>query len=246
MNLINKLPSFYDNDITKPIQDSFSVEADNINNKVDETLKQFFVDSATYGLDYWEKMLGISKNNNDIQTRRENIKAKMRSRGTTSIEVIKNICEAYSNGEVENTLNQFYVDSATYGLDYWEKMLGISKNNNDIQTRRENIKAKMRSRGTTSIDVIKNICEAYSNGIVEINVDHSNYSFEIVFVSTIGVPLSFEELDRVINEIKPCHLAHSYKFNYNTHSDISKYTHEELANYTHEEIRNSSELRGDK
>ena len=180
MSLINKLPSFYDNDITKPIQDSFSVEADSIND------------------------------------------------------------------EVENTLNQFFVDSATFGLDYWEKMLGISKNNNDIQTRRENIKAKMRSRGTTSIEVIKNICEAYSNGIVEIIVNHSDYSFEIVFVSTIGVPLSFEELDRVINEIKPCHLAHSYKFNYNTHSDVSKYTHKELANYTHEEIRNSSELRGDK
>ena len=178
MSLINKLPSFYDNDITKPIQDSFSVEANSIND------------------------------------------------------------------EVENTLNQFYVDSATFGLDYWEKMLGISKNNNDIQTRRENIKAKMRSRGTTSIEVIKNICEAYSNGIVEINVDHNNYSFEIVFISTIGVPLSFEELDRVINEIKPCHLAHSYKFNYNTHTDLSKFTHEQLANYTHDEIRNSSELRG--
>ena len=145
---------------------------------------------------------------------------------------------------IESTLNQFYVDSATYGLDYWEKMLGISKNIFSIQTRRENIKAKMRSRGTTSIEVIKNICEAYSNGIVEINVDHNNYSFEIVFISTIGVPLSFEELDRVINEIKPCHLAHSYKFNYNTHSNLANYTHEQLANYTHDEIRNSSELRG--
>ena len=180
MSLINKLPSFYENDITKPIQDSFTVEANSIND------------------------------------------------------------------EVENTLNQFYVDSATYGLNYWEKMLGISKNNFDYQTRRENIKAKMRSRGTTSIEVIKNICEAYSNGIVEINVDHANYSFEISFISTIGVPLSFEEMDRVVNEIKPCHLAHSYKFNYNTHKDLSKYTHEELKNYTHDELRNSSELRGDK
>ena len=180
MSLITKLPSFYDNDITKPIQDSFTVEANSIND------------------------------------------------------------------EVENTLNQFYVDSATYGLNYWEKMLGISKNTFDYATRRENIKAKMRSRGTTSIDVIKNICEAYSNGVVEINVNHSDYSFEISFISTIGVPLSFEEMDRVVNEIKPCHLAHSYKFNYNTHLDISNYTHEQLANYTHEEIRNSSELRGGK
>ena len=88
MSLINKLPSFYDNYITKPIQDSFTVEANLMNDKVEKTLEQFFVDSATYGLDYWEKMLGISKNNNDIQTRRENIKAKMRSRGTTNIKVI--------------------------------------------------------------------------------------------------------------------------------------------------------------
>ena len=178
MSLINKLPSFYDNYITKPIQDSFTVEANSIND------------------------------------------------------------------EVENTLNQFFVDSATYGLDYWEKMLGISKNNNDIQTRRENIKAKMRSRGTTSIEVIKNICEAYSYGEVEIVVDHSNYSFEINFIGSIGVPKAFAELDKTINEIKPCHLAHSYKFNYNTHADLSKFTHEQLANYTHDEIRNSSELRG--
>ena len=178
MSLINKLPSFYDNDITKPIQDSLGIEADNVNNKVDETLKQFFVDSATHG------------------------------------------------------------------LDKWEKMLGIPKNNYDYQTRRENIKAKMRSRGTTTVAVIKNICEAYSNGIVEVIVNHSDYSFVIDFVDTIGVPKAFTELDKTIEEIKPCHLAHSYKFNYNTHLDISNYTHEQLANYTHDEIRNSSELRG--
>ena len=147
---------------------------------------------------------------------------------------------------LDDILNQCFVDSATHGLDRWENMLGIPKNKHDYQTRRENIKAKMRSRGTTSIEVIKNICEAYSNGIVEINVDYSNYSFEISFISTIGVPLSFEEMDRVVNEIKPCHLAHSYKFNYNTHSDISNYTHEQLDNYTHEEIRNYSELGGGK
>ena len=180
MSLINKLPSFYDNHITKPMQDSFTVEANSIND------------------------------------------------------------------EVENTLNQFYVDSATFGLDKWEKMLGISKNNFDIQTRRENIKAKMRSRGTTSIEVIKNICEAYSYGEVEITVNHSDYSFIVNFVGSIGVPKAFAELDKTIEEIKPAHLAHSYKFNYNTHSNISNYTHEQLANYTHDEIRNSSELRGDK
>ena len=106
MSLINKLPSFYDNDIVKPIQNVLNIEADSINSTVEDTLNRFFVSNATYGLDNWEKMLGISKNNFDIQTRRENIKAKMRSRGTTSIAVIKNICEAYSNGEVDVIVHQ--------------------------------------------------------------------------------------------------------------------------------------------
>ena len=145
---------------------------------------------------------------------------------------------------IESTLNQFYVDSATYGLDYWEKMLGISKNNFDIETRRENIKAKMRSRGTTSVSVIKNICEAYSNGEVDIIVNHNDYSFVIDFVGSIGIPKAFAELDKTIEEIKPCHLAHSYRFNYNTHNDLSRYTHEQLSNYTYEELRNSTNLRG--
>ena len=180
MSLINKLPSFYENDIVKSIQNALGVEADSI------------------------------------------------------------------NSTVENTLNQFFVDSATWGLNNWEKMLGISKNNNDIQTRRENIKAKMRSRGTTSIEVIKNICEAYSYGEVEIIVNHSDYSFIVDFVGSIGVPKAFAELDKTIEEIKPAHLAYSYKFNYNTNFNISNYTHEQLSNYTHTEIRNSTELRGDK
>jgi uncharacterized protein YmfQ (DUF2313 family) len=179
LSLINKLPSFYDNDITKPVQDSLSVEADSINNRVNETL------------------------------------------------------------------NQFFVNSATYGLDKWEVMLGIPKNNFDYQTRRENIKAKMRSRGTTSIDVIKNICEAYSNGEVDVIVNHLDYSFTIDFIGSMGIPKAFAELDKAIEEIKPCHLEHKYKFNYNTHSDILNHTHEQLANYTHTEIRNLEEFRGD-
>ena len=173
MSLINKLPSFYDNDITNSIQNSLDIEANSVNETLEELLKQFFVNSATYGLDAWEKMLGIPKNNFDYQTRRENIKAKMRSRGTTNIEVIKNICEAYSYGEVD------------------------------------------------------------------IVVDHANYSFEIHFVGSIGVPQAFAELDKTIEEIKPCHLAHSYKFRYNNHEYLGQYTHEHLSQYTHDDLRNS-------
>ena len=179
MNLIDKLPYFYSEGIPKVIQDSLTVERDLVNENIEELLKQFFIDSATYGLDYWEKMIGINK-------------------------------------------NKF-----------------------DIDTRRENIKAKIRGRGTTTKAMLKNLCEAYSNGIVEIIMDYENYSFVIDFVGSHGVPKAFDELDKTINEIKPCHLGHSYKFNYNNHKNLSNFTHGYLSNYTHDGVRNSSDSRGD-
>ncbi len=121
------------------------------------------------------------------------------------------------------TLDQFFLDSCTWGLDYWEKMLGIKKNNFDLITRRENIKAKMRSRGTSTLSLIKNICESYSNGEVEIIENNSNYSFTIKFIGTLGIPKAFEELDKTINEIKPCHLAHNYDFTYITWDKLDNY-----------------------
>ena len=176
MDLINKLPYFYNNKVTRSIQDGLSIESNSVSEKISNTLTQFFVDEATWGLDSWEMMLGISKNNNDIQTRRENIKAKMRARGTTSIEAIKNICEAYSYGEVD------------------------------------------------------------------IVVDHSNYSFEINFIGSMGVPKAFAELDKTIEEIKPAHLAHSYKFRYNNNEYLGQFTHEYLSQFTLDELRNSKDL----
>lgn len=149
------------------------------------------------------------------------------------------------NTEIEDTLNQMFLDSATSGLDKWESMIGINKNTLDLQVRRENIKAKMRSRGTSSLNLIKSICEAYSYGEVDIIMDYENYSFTIDFIGTIGVPKGFAEMDKVIEDIKPCHLRHLYNFNYNTHSDVSKFTHDELTKYTYDEIRNLSELRSD-
>ena len=144
--------------------------------------------------------------------------------------------------EISNTLTQLFVDEATWGLDSWEKMLGIAKNNFDYQTRRENIKAKMRSRGTTTLSLIKNICEAYSYGEVDIIPDHANYSFVISFIGSMGVPKALDELNKIIEEIKPCHLAHSYKFRYNHHEYLSQFTHEDLSQYTHDELRNSKDI----
>ena len=65
MDLIDKLPYFYSEGIPKVIQDSLTIERDLVNEYIKTLLNQFFIDSATYGLDCWESMLGIDKNTFD-------------------------------------------------------------------------------------------------------------------------------------------------------------------------------------
>lgn len=127
--------------------------------------------------------------------------------------------------EVANTLEQFFVDDCTWGLSYWENMLGISGANFDLQTRRENIKSKMRSRGTSTVALIKSVCESYSNGTVDVIEYPSEYKFVVKFVGTLGVPKAMDQLKLAVEKIKPCHLACEYEYSFITWNDFDKYNY---------------------
>lgn len=102
MKLIDKLPSFEHNPVGYEIQGSYDKELEILLNVKQETFDQLFVDTATWGLDYWEKILCIETNSKlSYKTRRSNIKAKMRGRGTTTKQVLKSICEDYTKREAD-------------------------------------------------------------------------------------------------------------------------------------------------
>ena len=73
----------------------------------DDVKKQLHIDTATWGLVYWEERYGIETNLDlSYEQRREMVKAKKRGQGTTTMQMIKNVAEVFSGGEVnviENT-----------------------------------------------------------------------------------------------------------------------------------------------
>ncbi|HBF7900401.1 DUF2313 domain-containing protein [Clostridioides difficile] len=146
MKLIDKLPSFYNNDITRKIQDAYDIELETLRETYDDTFDQFFVDTATWGLDYWENILSI-KNRFDLS----------------------------------------------------------------IEDRRSNIKAKMRGKGTTTIEVIKAIGEAYTKTDVDVKVFSNLFSFTLSFITNNCSYNTVLELDKKIEEIKPAHLEHKFE-----------------------------------
>ena len=101
MDLINKLPYFYDNEVTRPIIEAEQIERDKLIEEIEDTLKQCFVSTATWGLDYWEKMLNIpTLKSKSYEERRSIVYTKMRGTRTTTVEVIRQL--AMSFFEVEN------------------------------------------------------------------------------------------------------------------------------------------------
>ena len=97
MKLIDKLPFFYEEcPKTNTIQDGLSSEINNLYSKVDSTIDQLYVNSATWALGEWEKFADIKKTEGTIEQRRARVSSKLKAKGTTTLEVMKSLCKSYS------------------------------------------------------------------------------------------------------------------------------------------------------
>lgn len=133
---------------------------------------------------------------------------------------------------------QMFVDTATWGLDYWEKYLAIPVDlTKPYDFRRTRIKSKLRGQGTTTVNLIKNVSESFSNGTVDVIENNSDYSVTIKFVSVLGIPPNISDLQSAIEDIIPAHLSFSFAYTYNTYNDLKIHTYSSLSTYTYEGLR---------
>lgn len=109
--MIDSAPGYYQySQIYAAIQAAQANEYDSQEAKNADLQKQLYTTKATWGLKYWEEALGIPINESDsYDIRRSRVLSKWRGKGNFSAAMIKNMAEAYSNGEVEVT-----IDAANY------------------------------------------------------------------------------------------------------------------------------------
>ncbi|NUU61283.1 putative phage tail protein [Paenibacillus agri] len=116
---------------------------------------------------------------------------------------------------IEDSAAQLVVESATWGLWRFEKELGLSTDTSkSYASRREMIVAKRRGNGTTTPEMIRRTASAFSGGDVKVVEVPNEYSFEVHFVGTLGVPQNMAGLIQMIEEIKPAHLSYSFVYTY--------------------------------
>ncbi|WP_028553157.1 putative phage tail protein [Paenibacillus sp. UNC451MF] len=131
MSMADYMPNYYrDSLVVDNLLDREASFIAHINTEMNEVLAQFYIDTATWGLTHWERICGIrtdSTKPND--QRRSVIKSKLRGIGTVTAKLIKDVAEAYVNGEVEVTENNtLYHITITF-----ISTRGIPANLDDIQ-----------------------------------------------------------------------------------------------------------------
>lgn len=147
-------------------------------------------------------------------------------------EPLKSIYEAsgYETGklmdDIEDILNQMYVANATWGLDAWERFVGIKKvPTQTYEQRRENIISQLRGVGTTTKEMLKNLAVSFSGGEVDIIEDAPNYTFIVKFIGVKGVPSNMTGLIAAIERSRPAHLSFSFEYTFMTWNQHDSYGH---------------------
>ena len=117
----------------------------------------------------------------------------------------------------EELRGQFFLETATWGLADWEWLYGLETDREKADgLRRSVIYAKIRGKGTTTVEMIQNVSESFVNGAVAVEEHNEDYYFNIVMLSVIGIPPNMEDLRKAIDEIKPAHLNYFIIIKYNT------------------------------
>lgn len=113
-------------------------------------------------------------------------------------------------------LQQFFVETATWGLECWEHAFGLETDTKKSYAfRREQIRAKLRGAGTTTRQMIINLASAFAGGEATVMEYPAESRFVVKFVGVKGVPPNLKGLQAAIEEVKPAHLAFEFAYTYN-------------------------------
>lgn len=109
----------------------------------------------------------------------------------------------------EDLRNQLYVQTATWGLKYWEKAVGIVPIEADsYEVRRSRILGLLRGVGNFSADLVHSIASAYTQDVVNVLVDIPNYWVTVEFIEDFPNTKDFkDQLEMIVH----AHLGLQYR-----------------------------------
>ena len=116
-------------------------------------------------------------------------------------------------GAIDDALNQLFIDTATWSLDFLERDLGIIPSGS-YADRRSVIEAKLKTSDTLTLRTLQIIAESWENG--DIDIAFTNGKIRVRFMGEKGIPTNLADFKHAIENAKPAHLAILYVVAYLT------------------------------
>ncbi|HHX87692.1 MAG TPA: YmfQ family protein, partial [Firmicutes bacterium] len=99
--------------------------------------------------------------------------------------------------------------TATWGLGFWEQEIGLKTDiSQSYEERREIIMARLKGMGTFGRDVLISAASAFSGGEVDVIEYPAESRVVVKFVGTLGIPKHMASFIKMVEEIRPAHLAY--------------------------------------
>jgi hypothetical protein len=101
VNILKYLPTYLQSDINfKSVAEVHSAEHEKIRLLIQDIFKQFFIETATWGLDSYERILAITPKVSDTyEVRRRRILLKYQSNQTSTVEFLKSLVKRYATSD---------------------------------------------------------------------------------------------------------------------------------------------------
>lgn len=130
-------------------------------------------------------------------------------------------------------LAQLTIDTATWGIVYWEREYGVTPQATDtLDDRRSRVKAKLRAPQTVTAAMLENLTDSYINGQSTVTELPREHKVTIRFNGEYGVPANLESLTAALLEVLPSHVVYEYLYRYLLVREVHGMTINELQSHT--------------
>ena len=130
-------------------------------------------------------------------------------------------------------LTQLTIDTATWGIVYWEREYGVTPQATDtLDDRRSRVKAKLRAPQTVTAAMLENLTDSYINGQSIVTELPRQHKVKIQFNGEYGVPSNLASLTAALLEVLPSHVVYEYLYRYLLVREVHGMTINELQSHT--------------
>ena len=145
--------------------------------------------------------------------------------------------------DLENDLRDIeqnrLLNFTTFFLDVIEAELGITEKAATFTQRCDEVRGRLLSRGSVSVDGARRICAVYLD---DFEVYYYPDSFKFLIVTQNNSARENAALKNVLRGYLPAHIYIDYAAKIRTHGELEDFTHEYLEDFTHDELREKWEL----